>query len=326
MQGTDWMRNKVSLLVLGGLLTVVGLLLTGWSQTGADDFHRDEQRIIKLADNVMKENYSTTLKYGSPYRGYRTFREFAESGHRLSHLLGLPPGTADPDFNRHPLYQTQTTSPEGIRISLRLVGTDGGEEGVGSGGNGSGPDGDDGGTGWNDGNHAGSNGHDGGSGGNDENHDGSNGNGDSSDGNDENNVSTIGDGSILRSTYFMVTLEGDGRNALSVMESRRAALNAKLQALGFASGWNINVQGDARIADDPVKELRELAFAELRAKPVGETYEDARTHSATYDSPMLRHKLKSGSRFINLQTALHRDSIDNHWRVTLGSPIIAIEF
>ncbi|MEK8132119.1 YwmB family TATA-box binding protein [Paenibacillus filicis] len=90
--------------------------------------------------------------------------------------------------------------------------------------------------------------------------------------------------------------------------------------------WNVIVQGGlvertesgAQSALD--KSLRLLQAEEL------ERYEDRGTISRSYGSDRLAGFVLSGSRKVHVQAALHSNSEDGSWRLTLGTPVITTEY
>ncbi|MFD0676919.1 MULTISPECIES: YwmB family TATA-box binding protein [unclassified Paenibacillus] len=106
-------------------------------------------------------------------------------------------------------------------------------------------------------------------------------------------------------------------------------LTEKLTAIGIKPNWNIMIQGSAVISSS-IKEQEaslEPSFAkQLQAQKVTR-YEDAGSLSISYYSPKISHSTAEGDKEkMNLQVAVHRNSITQQQRITIGSPAISIEY
>ncbi|WP_274361898.1 YwmB family TATA-box binding protein [Paenibacillus thermotolerans] len=90
--------------------------------------------------------------------------------------------------------------------------------------------------------------------------------------------------------------------------------------------WNINIQGnlvaEAQQTPDFVWEQIERS---AKATMI-ESYEDAGSRSVTYQTPMLKASVRSGEHAVQLQAAAHRSTESQEWRITLGTPVILIEY
>jgi hypothetical protein len=91
--------------------------------------------------------------------------------------------------------------------------------------------------------------------------------------------------------------------------------------LELTNKWNIIVQGN--LANEAP--VWGLVTNRLNAKEV-ERYSDVNTTSVSYFSPTLHNSIMSGDRQINLQVAVHRHTVTNEWRITIGTPIITTEY
>lgn len=103
-------------------------------------------------------------------------------------------------------------------------------------------------------------------------------------------------------------------------------LDAATDGLQWEAAWNVMVQGSLA---DPTAQGAEASLRavekELAAK-AQERYEDEGTVSVSYASPKLSEFVWSGDRKIHLQAALRCDSQSGKWRLTLGTPVITIEY
>ncbi|UQZ84160.1 hypothetical protein SK3146_03393 [Paenibacillus konkukensis] len=103
-------------------------------------------------------------------------------------------------------------------------------------------------------------------------------------------------------------------------------LTDKLQSIGIKPQWNVMIQGvlagdDVASSPSPTDWL----VAKLQAKQV-EQYEDNGSTSITYYSPFISEHISNGKQAMNLQVAVHRNSITQEKRVTIGTPAITIEY
>ncbi|CAG7651790.1 YwmB family TATA-box binding protein [Paenibacillus allorhizosphaerae] len=100
----------------------------------------------------------------------------------------------------------------------------------------------------------------------------------------------------------------------------------QLEKIPFEGVWNVMIQGMLREqSGEGAQEALRNVQGQLRAKAV-ERYEDTGTVSISYTSNVLHHSVDSGSQKIHLQAAVHRDSFTNAWRLTIGTPVITIEY
>jgi hypothetical protein len=107
----------------------------------------------------------------------------------------------------------------------------------------------------------------------------------------------------------------------------QSMLDQKLISLGFKGSWNTMVQGE--LIDDNIGENPEKVINKVKDGIAGseqETYQDEHTVSVSFLSPHLKTAVQSGNHKVNLQAALHQNSITKAWRLTLGAPLITIEY
>jgi len=92
-------------------------------------------------------------------------------------------------------------------------------------------------------------------------------------------------------------------------------------------GWRINLQAALK-QDRKAEELWDAlqrAGAERSSSDAG--YRDERTESRTFDVPKLHGRVYIGGYDeVNLQAAWHRSTEDDSYRITLGTPLITIEY
>jgi hypothetical protein len=111
------------------------------------------------------------------------------------------------------------------------------------------------------------------------------------------------------------------------MVQAQQALEHKLANLGFKGSWNTMVQGsliDAGIGDNP--EVLIHRISENMQGYEQEIYQEDQTVSVSLLSKKMHKSVQSGNHKVNLQIALHQNSITKVWRFTMGSPLITIEY
>jgi hypothetical protein len=130
-------------------------------------------------------------------------------------------------------------------------------------------------------------------------------------------------------SYCIVTFEtADLLNSPELPAEADAAGQKMLQA-GIAAEWNASLQGLAKEQSGPQAALlaTEQVLAErLTGIAAEESYGDDTTSSRSYSVPGLQRTVTSGSHNLALQLAVHRNGNDNKNRVTIGLPLITIEY
>lgn len=95
---------------------------------------------------------------------------------------------------------------------------------------------------------------------------------------------------------------------------------------GIRPQWSIAAQGMMRSElDRAAMQSDHPLLQAIKAAPV-EYYSDARSESWTYQSDRLNLSVQSGDRAVQLQTAVHRLSDTGEHRVTVGVPLVTIEY
>ncbi|WP_187355523.1 YwmB family TATA-box binding protein [Paenibacillus tengchongensis] len=137
--------------------------------------------------------------------------------------------------------------------------------------------------------------------------------------------SELGDGT----SYVIVTHETADWRQDGGFQAAAEAAGLALQAAGVAAEWNASLQGEAAEQGAPEAALAGAesalaqAFGEAQAE---EAYADGATASRSYSVPGLERFVKSGGHDIALQAAVHQDSQDGANRLTIGLPLITIEY
>jgi hypothetical protein len=111
------------------------------------------------------------------------------------------------------------------------------------------------------------------------------------------------------------------------MVQAQQALKHKLANLGFKGSWNTMVQGsltNVGIGDHPEAFIHSISESMQGYKQ--EIYQEDQTVSVSLLSEKMHTSVQSGNHKVNLQIALHQNSITKVWRFTMGSPLITMEY
>ncbi|WP_426333439.1 YwmB family TATA-box binding protein [Paenibacillus silvae] len=133
--------------------------------------------------------------------------------------------------------------------------------------------------------------------------------------------------------YIIVQLSGGrnlDRNTLLTWHGQMAEV---MEELGMKASWNMSVQGmvDETATDIKPETDGQLAVMEaklsrtMKMKAV-ERYEDEATASISYQAADLPLAIQSGTHRLNMQLAVHQVSGQQAARVTVGFPLITIEY
>ncbi|MDP5275060.1 YwmB family TATA-box binding protein [Chengkuizengella axinellae] len=126
-------------------------------------------------------------------------------------------------------------------------------------------------------------------------------------------------------TYLTLILESD-QHSLGSLSTDKTQIETVLEILNIQTNWNTMLQGKySNHSDDDFNDLWKSLNNKLQLNEI-ETYTDERTVSTSFYSSKLNSEILSGSNRMNLQVALHQNSINDEWQLTIGSPIITIEY
>ncbi|WP_310830187.1 YwmB family TATA-box binding protein [Paenibacillus pedocola] len=131
------------------------------------------------------------------------------------------------------------------------------------------------------------------------------------------------------SSYVIVTIET--RDLLKATNIQAVAQEAGtlMQAAGIAPEWNASLQGVTSLQNSPREALagtEGTIAGRLSGLKAVEDYEDDTTCSRSYSVPGLSRFVNSGDHKVALQAAVHKNGNDNSNRVTIGLPLITIEY
>lgn len=130
-------------------------------------------------------------------------------------------------------------------------------------------------------------------------------------------------------SYCIVTFEtADLLGSPELPAAADDAGKAMLQA-GIAAEWNVSLQAAAKEQSGPQAALlatEQNLAAQLPGIHAEENYTDETTSSRSYSVPGLQRSVSSGGHDLALQLAVHRDGNEDSNRVTIGLPLITIEY
>lgn len=131
------------------------------------------------------------------------------------------------------------------------------------------------------------------------------------------------------SSYVIVTVETRDLVKAAAFQTVAEEAGTLMQAAGITPEWNASLQGVASLQDSPQEALIHIEgtiAGRLSGLKSVEQYEDETTYSRSYSVPGLERFVNSGNHRIALQAAIHKNGNDNSNRVTIGLPLITIEY
>ncbi|KGE20917.1 YwmB family TATA-box binding protein [Paenibacillus wynnii] len=131
------------------------------------------------------------------------------------------------------------------------------------------------------------------------------------------------------SSYVIITLETADLINASDLQAAAEQAGTKLKEAGITAEWNTSLQGVSKEQGDPRQALlltEKNMKAQLPKLTVQERYEDATTASHSYTTSALQHSVVSGEQKVALQTAIHQVTDKGISRITIGLPLITIEY
>lgn len=130
-------------------------------------------------------------------------------------------------------------------------------------------------------------------------------------------------------SYCIVTLEtADFLSSPELPDAAADAGWAMLQS-GIAAEWNASLQAPAKEQGGTQAALlatERLLNAQFPGIQAEESYADVSTSSHSYSVPGLQRTVSSGSHSLALQLAVHKNVNADENRITLGMPLITIEY
>lgn len=129
-------------------------------------------------------------------------------------------------------------------------------------------------------------------------------------------------------SYVRVMLVGEAARNTDEMTSLKEHIQKQMEEAGIANTWNASIQGYASTSADVQATMAEVeeSAAQILSFRMVEKYEDVKTVSRSYEAPSLGTFVKSGNTPIHMQVAVHEDSVKKSSRITIGFPVITIEY
>lgn len=128
--------------------------------------------------------------------------------------------------------------------------------------------------------------------------------------------------------YVIVQLAGNRSTELSELISLHEQVDQLLANSEVEATWNLAVQGTGATdasGSNQLEETEAKLSGQLGMHAV-ERYTDDNTVSVSYRVPELPTAIQSGSDVLNMQIAVHQDQDKGSNRITLGFPVITIEY
>ncbi|MEW9702084.1 YwmB family TATA-box binding protein [Paenibacillus sp. SI8] len=129
--------------------------------------------------------------------------------------------------------------------------------------------------------------------------------------------------------YMVLRLDANQDSDSIKMTNWQGEANLQLQHLGIQGQWNVMVQGyvaPQMLADHKNSAALSTAIAKDFNAKIVESYSDQHTVSVSLASNEFEASIKSGSQTVNVQVALHQESTTGMWRLTVGTPVITMEY
>lgn len=130
-------------------------------------------------------------------------------------------------------------------------------------------------------------------------------------------------------SYCIVTLAAADLAGSPELPAAAADAGRALQQAGIAAEWNASLQSSAKMQEGPQAALlaaEQALAAQLPGIHAEEKYTDESTASRSYSVPGLTRTVSSGSHSLALQLAVHRDVNEDKNRITIGMPLITVEY
>jgi hypothetical protein len=130
------------------------------------------------------------------------------------------------------------------------------------------------------------------------------------------------------SCYLVVRLVSSVKDDFFQANQWQVEMDVRLTKQGIGGQWNMMVQGiaaDSDVQKDSTQAIMKSFLHTVNGKTV-ESYTDQGTLSLSLYSEQFRNSIKSREHAMNLQAALHRNSITGEMRLTVATPIITAEY
>ncbi|MGM1050050.1 MAG: YwmB family TATA-box binding protein [Bacillota bacterium] len=129
-------------------------------------------------------------------------------------------------------------------------------------------------------------------------------------------------------SYVKIQLDAQGPDGIQHLIRIQEKAQASMMKAGITPAWNASIQGsvyNGMTAGETVQRLEEEMAVQLPLNAV-DSYQDIATESRSYEVPSLKTYVMGGENPIHMQIAVHEDSMKENNRITIGFPIITIEY
>ncbi|NEW09433.1 hypothetical protein GK047_26175 [Paenibacillus sp. SYP-B3998] len=132
------------------------------------------------------------------------------------------------------------------------------------------------------------------------------------------------------SCYMVLRIDASEGADSTHLIKKQDELSERLRKLQINGQWNVMVHGYVSPsvqleAQQSSSELVKKIVKDFRGSIV-ESYSDINTISASLASDGFHSSIRSGNNIVNVQIALHQESTTGMWRLTVGTPIITMEY
>lgn len=129
--------------------------------------------------------------------------------------------------------------------------------------------------------------------------------------------------------YTIVQLTGNEHTDQRLLTTLHEQVSQLLNDSGMKAAWNFAVQGTGATeesgASSQLQQIEEQLSGDMNMQAI-ERYTDNSTASVSYEASDLPIAIKSGKHHLNMQLAVHQDDEKGTNRVTVGFPVITIEY
>ncbi|MGG4341160.1 YwmB family TATA-box binding protein [Paenibacillus lautus] len=129
-------------------------------------------------------------------------------------------------------------------------------------------------------------------------------------------------------SYIRAMLVGEAAGQTREMMALQQQIQEMMKQAGVPNTWNASIQGyatETASVDATMAQVEEAVAQKLPLRSV-EDYADDKTQSRSYEVPSLGAFVMSGDTSIHMQIAVHEDSMKKSSRITIGFPVITIEY
>jgi hypothetical protein len=131
------------------------------------------------------------------------------------------------------------------------------------------------------------------------------------------------------SCYIILRLDASHETEQTELIKWQDQAGEQLKKIGIHGQWNVMVQGYVGEQEQSHQKSSEELVNDLVQAFKGnivESYRDQNTISMSLATDEFQSYIKSGNKTVNLQVALHQESTTGMWRLTVGTPIITMEY